>query len=471
MLAVLSGCAKDTRDTLISDLRQDIAPRGSIYGQIRNASNGPVPLANIIAEGHGYSAISGADGSFILDELPEDSYTLCIVRTGYKDTIVKDVVLALAETRDMGFVHVLSALSTVSGRVIDTTGHPVDGATVGIPDYQFTTVTGSDGCFNLENVPAGYARIIACAGEKGWGMSDLEYSAGENAGVDITLISEGGTAAGTVYDENENPASGVVVICMGIGGASLSGGFQLSHLPSSVPLVISAGTGREVRGVLVPEADTLAGIEIHAVTGITNGSLTIYPLQIFALEEDSVVISPDVRLAGGAPALLDSVAVFLWDITSGASAADTTGVYETATSVPYIRVLPPEEHRISYGIITASGDTLAGAEVTFHVRAVESSIVFSEEAFSPEDLAAVNEDSVTLTWHAADGSGRSLSYNVYFGDSDTDPPPIYASGITGSVVRVKPAAGWNRNFYLWQIEAVSSKTGVKSGIYQFTYKH
>lgn len=82
--------------------------------------------------------------------------------------------------------------STVTGRVVDSTGAPVAGASVTIsgsrqPLNDIAALTGPDGRFRFRGLPAGDYSLHVFGGGKGTGGAAFNVIAGEVATVEIQL--------------------------------------------------------------------------------------------------------------------------------------------------------------------------------------------------------------------------------------------------------------------------------------------
>lgn len=91
---------------------------------------------------------------------------------------------------------------SVEGTVTDATGDPIEGATVsvdvGIDDGNYTVVTGSNGTYRIEGVPAGTHNITASIDGYTAVTKSIDVPQNGTASVDFTLTPKNGSISGTV---------------------------------------------------------------------------------------------------------------------------------------------------------------------------------------------------------------------------------------------------------------------------------
>lgn len=102
---------------------------GGIKGKVAYA-NGEVPKVFTVSVGwQSGTPFSSKDGSFVLPELPPQTFTISIRGDGLDQTQVADVEVKEGEITDLGSITVRKG-RTVAGRVVDSGGAPVPGAQV-----------------------------------------------------------------------------------------------------------------------------------------------------------------------------------------------------------------------------------------------------------------------------------------------------------------------------------------------------
>src|SRR5579863_1061730 len=132
------GCFAFVAITTFISPAQDSPKGGRIEGEIRNSSGSPVSGATVrLGRLTGItnqepSGVSGADGHFVIENLPEGrEYTLFVEAPGYESTTYNSSGIVGAETPltiQNGSVIkvriVLTSAGTVSGKVVDADGNP-----------------------------------------------------------------------------------------------------------------------------------------------------------------------------------------------------------------------------------------------------------------------------------------------------------------------------------------------------------
>ena len=462
-LLILSGCAKDPMPVSIESMRQELLPRGTVSGQLKDTQGTPLLSVRAVTD-QGYTGISKNHGFFIIDGLPRGMHSINLIRYGYLDTVLTVEELGINEDFDMGEIILRSSLARVHGHIYSSSGDPLYNASVILVDHPFSAKTNVKGEFSIEGVSTSVRKFMAAHEKEGWGQAHLELNPGTDHAVSITLIPRGGgTLKGVVYKDGK-PDSGAIVSVFG--GAfidtAVDGTYQLDNIPCAVPLTVSSGSTRLISGVLIPENDPLVKLDLPELNMLKSGDFAIVERRVFTLENDSVRIFADVRYQEQSTPEYDSAAFFLWKTGSGDAA------FDTSTSEPAITLRPIAGRDYQYGIVTVSGDTLCCAEISLITVPSMPQIHFSDSSFSPRSISVSASDSVTLSWHAFDMDGRQLEYAVYFGGSTTSPPSLYRTGVLDTFLTVKPSEGWLERSYLWQVEARSSQSVVRSPVFNFS---
>lgn len=174
---------KDEPATVRSELQ---AGGGAIYGSARRRDGQPVtnlPL-QLRGEGHDMSTTTDAAGAYRFGGLAAGTYSILSAAT----TLASDIVLAEDEQRQVDLVLEEGQQSTIEGVVIDTAGQPQErlGVTVGRGTEQVATVlTGEDGRYRVENLPAGSYWVITADG--GAAVAGIRLDGWTGRTVDLTV--------------------------------------------------------------------------------------------------------------------------------------------------------------------------------------------------------------------------------------------------------------------------------------------
>ncbi|MCA8960456.1 MAG: carboxypeptidase regulatory-like domain-containing protein, partial [Planctomycetes bacterium] len=241
----------------------ELARNGSIAGVVRTPS-GEFPSAfNVgyrrarsepatdyleeiqnMAEGAGRSQTSvtnSTDGSFELPDVPAGSLEIVVSSAGFARTI-SDVVIVEPGRRTSGVVVTLTRGAWISGKVVDPTGVPLEGATVALRETRGeldkamaaympaflqnapTATTDDRGEYAFNAVPHGRYTIIAQ--HDAFAPSDtleLTVDADEERVIPTLAVSAGGKIVGRIVDAEGAPKSGLIVQLMSAVSSMQSG--------------------------------------------------------------------------------------------------------------------------------------------------------------------------------------------------------------------------------------------------------
>jgi uncharacterized GH25 family protein len=213
-------------ETGTKDLKIVLPPEGSVKGKVAFADGAPVGPYTV-SVGFTQQPAAASDGSFLLDGLTPDHYTLT-VRGNFASKSV-DVDVKGAQTTDAGTI-VVEKGRFIGGKVV-ANGQPVPGATVyagrqifgngsssdarfggGPPFAQGTrhTTTGEDGSFQMSGFGLGDVTIVA--EEPNLGRSPgLRLIAGDPNEQNLTLVIQPYGALHGTLRSGGNPAENVIV--------------------------------------------------------------------------------------------------------------------------------------------------------------------------------------------------------------------------------------------------------------------
>lgn len=113
------------------DVRIVLEPDGGIEGRVAFA-DGKVPEIFTVSAGMGMGGgtpFAGGDGHFVLDQLAPGDYSVQIRGAGFDPRRLDDVKVEPGAITDIGEI-VVAQGRRIAGRVVDTSGQPVAGATV-----------------------------------------------------------------------------------------------------------------------------------------------------------------------------------------------------------------------------------------------------------------------------------------------------------------------------------------------------
>jgi protocatechuate 3,4-dioxygenase beta subunit len=205
---------------------------------VEDASGAPVPGATLsvslhmnpmmamVGMGRARTAVSGADGAFVLTGLPEGEATLRASHERYAPAVLPGLRLPREEEIEVR----LAAGGTVLVSVYDAGGNlRADSMVVlqrNMPFTQFQQLPAEPGRFTFERVPAGDWMAIRVAGsgmaQRGMAGADIEMKAvkvAEGETVELEFRPVAGVTIGGVVGRDGKQASGLMVFLMKGGGA------------------------------------------------------------------------------------------------------------------------------------------------------------------------------------------------------------------------------------------------------------
>lgn len=132
---------------------------GRIAGEVYDANSGlPIAQAQIVLSGASNTAVSNANGTFVLENVPAGQYPIIVSHAGYADR-TGNVVVEGGSTSQLGRILLMLADDTAAlrGTVTDSeTAMPLAGAMVEVTgELDTQTQTNAQGAYELLGLPAG----------------------------------------------------------------------------------------------------------------------------------------------------------------------------------------------------------------------------------------------------------------------------------------------------------------------------
>lgn len=175
----------------------DLKVGGRILGTVRNRAGQPVPgtrvlllhAATKIPTGQEV-AVSGNDGTYTVRAIPPGDYTVRYRHVEYKPHD-RDGFVFRSGSDEYVVDPVLDAGATISGRVLDEAGAPIEGADLvaGNPDSAGVAKSAADGSFTITGLTEHPANLSAA--KAGYGKVVKRNLAGNPKGVEFRLPKAG----------------------------------------------------------------------------------------------------------------------------------------------------------------------------------------------------------------------------------------------------------------------------------------
>jgi protocatechuate 3,4-dioxygenase beta subunit len=198
---------------------------GSIDGGVRD-TNTNLALSNVnlrLEQGNSLikSAITGSDGVYLMDNIPNGQYNLIAAKSGYDNwsktvaiTANLDLVQNIALTLTAG-----ATFGNVSGKVTDTNGNPVSGSIVNLVDpngnVKYVATTDANGDYSITGViPGDYTLSLTKPGFSN--QSQTVTIGAQDKITDNTVLTPGtnnstGSLGGQAVGANGQPLAGAQV--------------------------------------------------------------------------------------------------------------------------------------------------------------------------------------------------------------------------------------------------------------------
>ncbi|MEW6482475.1 MAG: carboxypeptidase regulatory-like domain-containing protein [bacterium] len=274
--------------------------KASLYGKVLDSLGNPISatkttlsaISNNMIKG---TASVGGDGGYQII-LEPGIYTLVVNTDGPYLSQTKTITLNAGEVKEVNFILIGTKVS-VSGRVMDKNGIPLDKANVSASskDGGGGVLTDNQGNYKIGNLIPGLYKVSA--GKEGYSRVFYELLiTSDLSGIDFYLP-RGGGIVGFVYDKNEKPVEGAEIEVWGYFGwgtttSDSNGNFAIPDLSAGLYNVFASSTqGVAYReNILVKENETtyidILLKEVEKIEGWVNlqGLLTNWEYLVVAFE-------------------------------------------------------------------------------------------------------------------------------------------------------------------------------------------
>ena len=299
---------------------------GSILGTVTTSLGGttaPVEGANVTISSLGFSTnVSPSSGAYQLDGIPAGTVSVTANASGYVPSS-QDIVMPLGGNILLNFV-LISQNGSISGNVYHSTLHTTLNNTnisVRVGSFTITVMSGSDGSYNLTNLPEGtYTLTAERDGFLSIAIADVVVTRGNiTLGVDFNLTEKPTRLYGVVRS-GTRLLVGANVSILGTSTFNLSGpdgNYEIGNLTAGVYTVRASSPGYEtatIADVVIPEGGAIqlninltglpgaliSGVVVDAVTGLPLANVLVTILDI---DPPRAGVSTDINGAYGLPGL------------------------------------------------------------------------------------------------------------------------------------------------------------------------
>ena len=186
----------------------------------------PIEGAIITIEGTTYTAQSGMDGTFLIEDIVPGSYNITATAELYYPKTLTDQIVISGQTTIVNFALDEIPIGTISGTVIDSeTLNPIENVEITIKGTLYSAITNSNGNYFIDNVTIGTYSIIATGnGYYPQIIPNQEVISDQNTIVDFILFKiPSGSITGIITDSSSgNPIEGATISILGTSYSSIS---------------------------------------------------------------------------------------------------------------------------------------------------------------------------------------------------------------------------------------------------------
>ncbi|MBV8208060.1 MAG: carboxypeptidase regulatory-like domain-containing protein [Acidobacteria bacterium] len=440
---------------------------GTVTGTVVTSGGSPVAGASVSADG--VTATTNAGGSYTLANLPAGAVTLTVSAPG-EQTATQSATVVAGSSTTVAPVTLTSNAGNVTGKVTDSSGNAIAGASVGFGGA--STTTDSTGAYSLDGIPAGTIQLVASATEYQSVTQTVAITGGNTTTANFSLAlssNSPGTVAGVVTNISTGQA---------ISGASVkwntttattdsNGNYSLANVSAGTQTVTASATGY----LPVSSSTTVAG-----GTSTLNFQLsTAGILNVTVVNSaGAAVAAAPVKLSGGIIATSLSgatnsagqyssnwIPIGSYTVTSGSvSEAATVNTGQTTSITLTQAGSTATTGTISGTVTSSSGAALAGATVSSGSASVTS------QANGSYTLAAIPAGTVSVTASLGGYQTATQSVSVTAGTTAsanfTLTPASSTGSVTGKVTNISNGMALAGATVKWNSTAVSTNS---SGVY------
>ena len=386
---------RNQRQSIIHNI-VDYLRTGTIAGTIRSTSGNGVVGSGVAGvtvylqsafgpaiPGRGtFSATTDSAGNYRIDGIEPGSYTLAAYRPGFIRAASNPGVVFTVEgdtLQQASLTLVPAAPGNISGKVSDTSGNIVSGASVTFTSTDgqaYSTTTDSNGSYILSSVaPATYSGTAAKAGFGTQTQTSLVVASNTALTVNFTLQAGPGIVTGRVVDTSGNPIKGASVF-----------------FSRGSPAVIAATVTTDATGTYtVPSL--AAGT--YNVTASATGFGGSAPIAVVVVGGVTTTV-PDITLGAVVNGTLGGL------VTGTGSTTPLAGVTLTITNTGTGQVVSPapvttatstaasDGGQINYGPLTLGQGTYTVTAVKNGVTAGTQTVTLVANTFSRLDFTGIN---------------------------------------------------------------------------------
>ncbi|MBI9037952.1 MAG: carboxypeptidase regulatory-like domain-containing protein [Bacteroidales bacterium] len=415
------------KDYVIKSLNNlNLGDPGDISGiVIDSETTDPIVGASIVVDGTAFSATSGSNGEYLIEDIPAGNYDITATADNYyAETKTNQEVISGENTKiDFSLVRIPGI---ILGAIIDSvTLNPIEGAIVTLEGTTYTAISGEDGSYLITDIYPGIYSVSASANNYyPQTKTNQEVISGETTKIDFSLIRIPGIISGIITDsETLNPIEGAIVTLEGTTYSATTaedGSYSITDIyPGTFDVTATANTYYSetiTNQEVISDETTVIDFSLVRIPGIISGTITD---------------SKTLNLIEGAIVTLEGTTYFATTAEDGTySITDIyPGIYEViATAENYYPEAKTDQEVISgeTGIIDFALEPMPG---------IISGTVIDSEFFYPIEGAIITIEGTTYSAQSgADGTYliEDIVPGIY--DLTATSEKYYPKTISGRVV-------------------------------------
>ena len=441
---------------------------GGIAGSVVDSNGNGITGATVT--GGGLSVTTSSAGLYTFNNVPAEIVTLVASAPGFQPASENVTVIA-GNTTSAPTMTLSSDLGNVTGKVMNSSGSPITGASINFGGGSATT--DSTGTYNFTSIPAGTIQLVAAASGFQSVTQNVTVTGGNTTTANFSL-SAAPPSSGTVIGKVTNISNGAIIVGATVkwNGTSVttnsSGVYTLSnvtggsqtitagasgYLPLSSPVTVSGGST-----TLNFQLSTAGILDVKVVTS-SGAAVSGAPLTL-----SGGVITTSLSGTTNASGLYSSnwIPIGSYSISSGSvTESATVNSGKTTTITLTQQNGGPTTGTISGTVTDSSGTALSGVTVSI------GTISVTTQGNGSYTLANVSAGTATVTASLAGFQTAAQTVTLTAGGTATANFALIAAttsagAVTGTITNISNGAVLSGATVKWSAMAVSSNS---SGVY------
>ncbi len=169
---------------------------GTISGTVTSSAGAAIANATLSYSGGSATATANSSGGYTLNVAP-GTYSVTASAVGYQSSTQSNVTVTVGTTTTANF-SLVQLIGTISGKVANSAGAAIAGATVSYSGGSATAISNSAGGYSLNVAPGTYSVTATATGYQSSTQSNVTVTVGTTTTANFSLVQSVGTAMTTV---------------------------------------------------------------------------------------------------------------------------------------------------------------------------------------------------------------------------------------------------------------------------------